>query len=88
MYKRKKKVRKSQPRELKSENRQLKKITPDVSHQLQKIDDLLTISPTAGYTMKAQPVNIGGVEFYRAGTIRGKALEPLADRKGVLATRL
>lgn len=44
--------------------------------------DLLTTSPTPGHAMKAQPVNIGGIEIYRPGTIVGKALEPLKEGKG------
>ncbi|MBU1048509.1 hypothetical protein KKG90_00660 [Candidatus Bipolaricaulota bacterium] len=37
--------------------------------------DLLTTSPTPGHAMRATPINIGDVEFYRPGTILGKALE-------------
>lgn len=44
--------------------------------------DLLTTSPTPGHAMKAQPVNIGGIEIYRPGTIVGKALEPLKEGRG------
>lgn len=44
--------------------------------------DLLTTSPNPGYAMKAQPINIGGIEIYRPGTIVGKALEPLKEGKG------
>ena len=34
--------------------------------------------------MKADPVNVGGVEFYRPGTIIGKALESLDKGTGVI----
>ena len=46
--------------------------------------DLLTTSPTLGHAMKAQPVNIGGVEIYRPGTIIGKAMEPLNSGTGLI----
>jgi len=46
--------------------------------------DLLTASNTPGHAMKASPVNVGGVEFYRPGTIIGKALEPLDEGTGVI----
>ena len=46
--------------------------------------DLLTASNTPGHAMKADPINVGGVEFYRPGTIIGKALEPLDEGTGVI----
>ncbi|RME81747.1 MAG: hypothetical protein D6775_12790 [Caldilineae bacterium] len=46
--------------------------------------DLLTASNTPGHAMKAEPVNVGGVEFYRPGTIIGKALESLDKGTGVI----
>ena len=46
--------------------------------------DLLTASNTPGHAMKADPVNVGGVEFYRPGTIIGKALESLDKGTGVI----
>jgi hypothetical protein len=46
--------------------------------------DLLTTSPTPGYAMKAQPVLAGGVEFYRPGTIVGKALEAWKEGQGLI----
>ncbi len=47
--------------------------------------DLLTPSNTPGHAMKAKPVNLDGVEFYRPGTIIGKALEPLDKGTGVIS---
>jgi hypothetical protein len=38
--------------------------------------DLLVTSTTPGHAMKADPVEINGVEVYPTGTILGKALEP------------
>ena len=46
--------------------------------------DLLTTSRTLGYAMKASPVVFRGVKIYRAGTLLGKALEPLQHGKGVI----
>ena len=40
--------------------------------------DLLTSSSTPGHAMRATPIDIGGMAFYRPGTIIGKALDPLA----------
>lgn len=44
--------------------------------------DLLTASGTNGQAMKAEPVKVGGVEFYAPGTIIGKAMEPLDAAQG------
>jgi hypothetical protein len=46
--------------------------------------DLLTTSDTPGYAMKAQPVNIGGVEIYRPGTTLGKAMGTLESGTGTI----
>jgi hypothetical protein len=46
--------------------------------------DLLTTSPTPGHAMRATPVNIEGVEFYRPGTILGKALESWTEGRGLI----
>jgi hypothetical protein len=49
-----------------------------------KRGDLLTTSSTPGYAMKAEPIKVGGVEFYPPGTIIGKALEELNQGTGVI----
>ena len=46
--------------------------------------DLLTTSDTPGHAMKAQPVEIGGIEIYRPGTAIGKALEPFGTGTGTI----
>lgn len=46
--------------------------------------DLLTTSSTPGHAMKASPVELGGVEIYRPGTIVGKAMEPLSSGTGLI----
>jgi hypothetical protein len=44
--------------------------------------DLLVTSPTAGYAMRSQPLEIGNARIHQPGTILGKALEPLSSGKG------
>lgn len=46
--------------------------------------DLLTTASTSGYAMRAQPVEISGVQFYLPGTIIGKALAGLEEGTGVI----
>jgi hypothetical protein len=50
--------------------------------------DMLTTSSLPGYAMKARPVFIQGIPFYRPGTILGKALAPLAHGKGTIRVLL
>ena len=45
---------------------------------------ILSTSPTKGHVIKAQQVEIGGVEIYRSGTIIRKALEPLKTDTGLI----
>jgi hypothetical protein len=56
----------------------------DASYAAIKPGDLLTTSDTPGHAMKAQPVEIGGIEIYRPGTTIGKALEPLDAGTGTI----
>jgi hypothetical protein len=46
--------------------------------------DLLTTSENPGYAMKAEPVNIGGIEIYKPGTVLGKALGTLESGTGTI----
>jgi hypothetical protein len=46
--------------------------------------DLLTSSSTPGHAMKAKPIQIGGLEIYRPGTIIGKALDSIQSGKGII----
>lgn len=46
------------------------------------VGDLLVTSDIPGVAMKSQPVNLGGVQFHRPGTLIGKALEPLDKGRG------
>jgi hypothetical protein len=50
--------------------------------------DLLTTSATPGYAMRATPVPLHGVEIFRAGTLLGRALEPLPAGKATIKVLL
>ena len=56
----------------------------DASYGRIQSGDLLTTSDTPGYAMKAQPVDIGGVQIYRPGTIIGKAAGSLNSGTGTI----
>ena len=49
-----------------------------------QVGDLLTMSRTPGYAMKAKPVLVNGVPVYPAGTIIGKAMQQLGSGKGLI----
>ncbi len=50
--------------------------------------DLLVTSSTAGHAMRSRPVNIGGQQMHRPGTLIGKALEPLPTGRGEILVLL
>jgi hypothetical protein len=52
------------------------------------IGDLLVTSDVSGVAMKSEPVNLGGVQIHRPGTLIGKALEPLEKGKGEILVLL
>lgn len=52
------------------------------------IGDLLVTSDRSGTAMKSQPVDLGGVQFHRPGTVIGKALEPLPTGEGEILVLL
>ena len=52
------------------------------------IGDLLVTSDVPGVAMKSEPVNLGGVQFHRPGTLIGKAQEPLEKGKGEILVLL
>src|SRR5882724_504242 len=58
------------------------RIKVDASKGAIHIGDLLVTSDIPGVAMKSVPVNLGGVQFHRPGTLIGKALEPLEKGKG------
>jgi hypothetical protein len=60
----------------------------DASRAPIHIGDLLVTSDISGVAMKSEPVNIGGVQLHRPGTLIGKALEPLAKGTGEILVLL
>jgi hypothetical protein len=52
------------------------------------IGDLLVTSDKSGTAMKSQPVDLGGVQFHRPGTVIGKALQPLPAGEGEILVLL
>jgi len=52
------------------------------------IGDLLVTSDVPGVAMKSVPVNLGGVQLHRPGTLIGKALEPLEKGSGKILVLL
>ena len=52
------------------------------------IGDLLVTSDVPGVAMKSKPVNLGGVQIHRPGTLIGKALEPLEKGSGTILVLL
>ncbi len=58
------------------------KVKVDASYGPVAAGDLLVTSPTPGYAMRSEPVNVGGALIHRPGTLIGKALEPLDAGQG------
>ena len=52
------------------------------------IGDLLVTSDVPGVAMKSAPINLGGVQIHRPGTLIGKALEPLEKGSGTILVLL
>ena len=64
------------------------KVKVDASTGPVNIGDLLVTSDKAGFAMKSQPVDIGGVRIHRPGTLIGKALERLDKETGEILVLL
>lgn len=64
------------------------KVKVDATRGAIKVGDLLVTSGVEGVAMKSVPVNLGGVQMHRPGTIIGKALEPLAGGVGEILVLL
>lgn len=60
----------------------------DASKSPIHIGDLLVTSDVPGVAMKSEPVNVGGVQLHRPGTLIGKALEPLEKGSGKILVLL
>lgn len=64
------------------------RIKVDATRGAIHIGDLLVTSDISGMAMKSEPINIGGVQIHRPGTLIGKALEPLEKGKGEILALL
>jgi Peptidase_G2, IMC autoproteolytic cleavage domain len=64
------------------------KVRVDATRAPIHVGDLLVTSDTEGVAMKSVPVDLGGVQIHRPGTIIGKALEPLEKGTGEILVLL
>jgi hypothetical protein len=64
------------------------RIKVDASRSPIHIGDLLVTSDIPGVAMKSEPVNLGGVQIHRPGTLIGKALESLEKGTGEISVLL
>jgi hypothetical protein len=64
------------------------RIKVDASRESIHVGDLLVTSDVAGVAMKSQPLDVGGVQIHRPGTLIGKALEPLEKGSGTILVLL
>ena len=64
------------------------KVRVDATVAAIKVGDLLVTSGVEGVAMKSIPVDLGGVQIHRPGTIIGKALEPLEKGTGEILVLL
>lgn len=53
-----------------------------------EVGDLLVTSDQPGVAMKSKPIDVGGVQIHRPGTLVGKALEPLPKGTGEILVLL
>lgn len=63
-------------------------VKADASSGPIQVGDLLVTSDKEGFAMKSQPINVGGAQIHRPGTLIGKALEPLAKGQGEIKVLL
>lgn len=64
------------------------KVRVDATAGSIKVGDLLVTSEKSGTAMKSKPIDLGGVEIHRPGTVIGKALEPLKEGAGEILVLL
>ena len=64
------------------------KVKADAGYGPIAVGDLLVTSSTLGYAMRSAPVEMGGIQLHRPGTLIGKALEPLENGKGEILVLL
>jgi hypothetical protein len=64
------------------------KVKVDATRGAIKVGDLLVTSEVEGVAMRSVPVDLGGTQIHRPGTIIGKALEPLGKGTGEILVLL
>jgi hypothetical protein len=64
------------------------KVKVDASAGPIQVGDLLVTSEKEGVAKKSEPLNLGGVQIHRPGTLIGKALEPLTKGAGEILVLL
>jgi hypothetical protein len=64
------------------------KVMVDATRAPIHVGDLLVTSDQEGQAMKSEPLNLGGAQIHRPGTLIGKALEPLESGKGKILVLL
>jgi hypothetical protein len=64
------------------------KVRVDATRAAIRIGDLLVTGDKEGTAMRSDPVNFGGIEMHRPGTLIGKALEPLDEGEGEILVLL
>jgi hypothetical protein len=64
------------------------KVKVDATRAPIKIGDLLVTGETPGVAMRSQPVELGGVQLHRPGTLIGKALQSLDQGTGEILVLL
>jgi hypothetical protein len=64
------------------------KVRVDADYGAVRPGDLLVTSPTKGFAMKSEAVDVGGAIIHRPGTVLGKALQSLKSGKGEILVLL
>jgi hypothetical protein len=64
------------------------KVMVDATRAPIHIGDLLVTSDEEGVAMKSEPLNLGGAQIHRPGTLIGKALETLESGKAQILVLL
>jgi hypothetical protein len=64
------------------------KVKVDATSAPIAVGDLLVTSDKPGMAMKSQPIDVGGAQIHRPGTLIGKALEPLSKGQGEILVLL
>ena len=64
------------------------RVKVDASYGAIHAGDLLVTSPTHGYAMRSQPIDLAGIPIHRPGTVLGKALQSIASGQGEILVLL